>query len=438
MKISTNDIIDSVKSLSSSLNRLVGIRLCEWQNSPIIFSCEEDIVNFRVVRAKTQYKMSVFADDDYEHLSRCQNRAMLLSALDCDALVGYEFHHNELAVSTIDGRCVSRSFTLEQIPQGETLKHWLEQQTHTPEEMIELAGKLIETAKIISSARICHGKIKPQNIVIQSDGRIKLTDYSRLSRLYEMNYSTDSKALLAVAVIAMLSSQGILSPEIDGSLSSFNKLKRALESAHKSGAINKELYLRIDAGLNVGDLNMIAELNQLMCSPKPKPKGAYDSVGAYHENVATAKLDGMYGYIDREGNPLTQFKYTLAEDIYEGYAIVKIGDRSGVINKLGEEIVPIEYNEVLSPAECGMFAFRRGSKWTLRTLSGKRIGGEFDSVIKYSTGIFKVSKNRLWGLVEYRGEILVPIAYDDIQPISDKECRLSHNGHSLIWRFRKE
>lgn len=380
--------------------------------------------------------MSVFADDDYEHLSRCQNRAMWLSALDCELLVGYEFHHEELSVSTIDGRCVSLSFTLEQIPQGETLKHWLESQIHTPDQMTELADRLVETAKIISSTGLCHGRIKPQNIIIQADGKIKLTDYRRLSQLSAENLTTDTKALTAIAVVVILSSQKILVPEIDGSLNNIGKLKLALESAYANGVINQKLYQRLEAGLNVGDLDMISELKEFM--PRPKPKGAYDAIGIYHENIAVARQNGLYGYIDREGNPLTEFKYTATEDIYEGYAIVKIGNRSGVINKSGEEIVSVECDVVLSPTECGMFAYKRGSKWTLRTLTGKQIGSEFESVIKYSTGIFKVSKNRLWGLVDYRGEILIPFAYDDIQHISDRECRLSHDGHSLIWRFRKE
>ena len=55
--------------------------------------------------------MSVQFVNDGEILSQCKNRATQLSALDCPALVEYEFHHDELAVSTIDGCCINCSLS---------------------------------------------------------------------------------------------------------------------------------------------------------------------------------------------------------------------------------------------------------------------------------------------------------------------------------------
>ena len=380
--------------------------------------------------------MSVLIDDNGEILSQCQNRATLLSALECEAIVEYEFHHDELAVSCIEGGCVNRSFTLEQIPAGESLKHWFEQEIHTTEQMLELADRLIKTAEILSAAGICHCNIKPQNIIVQSDGRIKLTDYRTLRHKNNADKNTDCKVLTALAVVAILTAKGILSPEVDGSLGSMTKLKQALELAHSRQTLSQETDLLTKNILHTGDIAQIAELKKVMCSRTRRTKRTYEMVGDYREDVAVAKRKGLYGYIDRDGNELTEFKYTMAEDIYEGYAVVGIDNKLGIIHKSGAEILPAKYDDVLSPAECGLLAYRRGYKWSLFTLSGEKIGNDFDSVIKYTTGIVKVSKSRLWGLVDYRGEILVPFIYDDIQRISDSECRLCHDGHSLIWRFK--
>ncbi len=436
MKISTNDIIDSLKSVSGSLHRLVGIKTCDSAGNPTIISCEDTTINFRVSRAKTFYKMSVRIDDNGEILSQCQNRATQLAALDCPALVEYEFHLDELAVSCIDGCCINRSFTLEQIPAGESLKHWFEQEIHTADQMLELADRLTETAEILSTAGICHCNIKPQNIIIQPDGRIKLTDYRNLCHSNNANKNTDCKVLTALAVVALLTAKGILAPEVDGSLGSMSKLKRALELAHSRQTLSRETYLLTKNILNTGDIAQITELKKAMCSRTRRTKRTYEMVGDYREDVAVAKRQGLYGYIDRDGNELTEFKYTMADDIYEGYAVVGIDNKLGIIHKSGKEILAAEYDDVLSPSECGMLAYRRGYKWSLFTLSGEKIGNDFDSVIKYTTGIVKVSKSRLWGLVDYRGELLVPFNYDDIQRISDSECQLCHDGHSLIWRFR--
>jgi serine/threonine protein kinase len=183
--------------------------------------------------------MSVQLVNDGEILSQCKNRATQLSALDCPALVEYEFHHDELAVSTIDGCCINCSFTLEQIPTGESLKHWFEQEIHTSDQMLELADRLIETADIISAAGIYHSNIKPQNIIIQPNGIIKLTDYRNLCHSNNANKNSDCKVLAALAIVAILTAKGILAPEVDNSLESMTKLKRALESACSRQAIKK-------------------------------------------------------------------------------------------------------------------------------------------------------------------------------------------------------
>ena len=52
------------------------------------------------------------------------------------------------------------------------------------------------------------------------------------------------------------------------------------------------------------------------------------------------KSGKKYGVINKKGTMLTSFKYDWAHDFEKGYALVKIGDKWGVLDRTGKEVVP--------------------------------------------------------------------------------------------------
>jgi len=76
----------------------------------------------------------------------------------------------------------------------------------------------------------------------------------------------------------------------------------------------------------------------------------YSSIEPFSEGLAFAKKkNGKWGYIDENGNPVTEFEYDNWSGSYrdtqfhDGGVLVRKGDKYGAINKEGKVVIPIEY-----------------------------------------------------------------------------------------------
>lgn len=75
----------------------------------------------------------------------------------------------------------------------------------------------------------------------------------------------------------------------------------------------------------------------------------YKDLGAFDKNGVTyaQNSDGLYGYIDKEDHLLIPFSYKKVRDFHGEYAEVSMDrDKVGVINKKGEVVVPLRFNEI--------------------------------------------------------------------------------------------
>ena len=71
----------------------------------------------------------------------------------------------------------------------------------------------------------------------------------------------------------------------------------------------------------------------------------YDYKDDFYEGLAKVKLNGKYGYIDRNGKEIIPLKYDDAA-IFDlrGLARVKLNGKYGFINRTGNEIIPLKYD----------------------------------------------------------------------------------------------
>jgi hypothetical protein len=72
-------------------------------------------------------------------------------------------------------------------------------------------------------------------------------------------------------------------------------------------------------------------------------KQNYSSLLYMTEDRVWASKDGKWGLLDNTGKALTEFIYDGANFFKNGFAVVKMNDKYGVINKAGKFIVPAEY-----------------------------------------------------------------------------------------------
>ncbi len=95
--------------------------------------------------------------------------------------------------------------------------------------------------------------------------------------------------------------------------------------------------------------------------------------------------------------------------------VVKKGGKQGVFNKKGEVIMPAEYDGVLLRT-CGWIIARQGGKQLLFNEKVEPIGMPYDKFIAFNNGLALVYKNDLCGLINMKGEELVPLKYKTYIP----------------------
>lgn len=106
------------------------------------------------------------------------------------------------------------------------------------------------------------------------------------------------------------------------------------------------------------DVSLIADYNQKYFALQKAGKWyLYDNTGKsvltyetdeifVYGDAAVVKKDGIYGAIGLDGNVIVDFLYDTMSGFIKGYSMVKIGINYGVINSLGEIVIPIQYQDV--------------------------------------------------------------------------------------------
>ncbi|WP_026652852.1 WG repeat-containing protein [Butyrivibrio proteoclasticus] len=73
--------------------------------------------------------------------------------------------------------------------------------------------------------------------------------------------------------------------------------------------------------------------------------------------------DYKYGYVDKNGNTVVDYKYSYAEDFCNGFAVVEENyDKRGYINANGEVIVPCKYSHAYDFSEDGFAVVSKGER----------------------------------------------------------------------------
>ena len=81
----------------------------------------------------------------------------------------------------------------------------------------------------------------------------------------------------------------------------------------------------------------------------------YDEVHDFSEGFAAVMKDGMWGFVDKNGQELVSPQYYKVRDFKEGFAFVSNGTfKCGYIDKKGNEVMELEYYEQSSDFSNGV------------------------------------------------------------------------------------
>lgn len=135
-------------------------------------------------------------------------------------------------------------------------------------------------------------------------------------------------------------------------------------------------------------------------------------IQAYIEGPNGTKEERIYGFLDLDGKPVTEFKYNSASKFHNGHCIVEIktGDNnwvSGLIDSLGNEVLMGQFNHIGTVNDNRIIAYKGEIE--------RNVGRKYLTMGKY-------------GLVDLKGNTIVPFQYDFLVRLGGDNLYKAYKG----------
>ncbi len=148
----------------------------------------------------------------------------------------------------------------------------------------------------------------------------------------------------------------------------------------------------------------------------------YSEIGEFEDGLAIVLKNGKYGFVNEEYKEVVPCIYDEIGPFIHGTSIVRIGEMHGAINNEGKITIPLEYPILIDFSIWGptMLMAVKNNRFGVVDKANKTIVPfEFD-LVQAMFGMIIVTKNGKKGLYNHKGELVIPIKYDDIAQPSDK------------------
>ncbi|MBQ6236961.1 MAG: WG repeat-containing protein [Bacteroidales bacterium] len=140
----------------------------------------------------------------------------------------------------------------------------------------------------------------------------------------------------------------------------------------------------------------------------------YQYAYPFNENCAIVKNYDRYGIIDRHGNELLPIKYaeitTMLNDHF--FAVDATIEKAALFNNRFKPITKFIYDKIQSYND-GYYVVERNGKSTYLDFKGKERFGFYDYAAPFSDGYAMVSRNGKYGIINERGKFILPLDYDN-------------------------
>lgn len=192
-----------------------------------------------------------------------------------------------------------------------------------------------------------------------------------------------------------------------------------------------------------------------------------NSIGNFSEGLSKIYIinpEGKFGFIDKVGNTIIDFKYDIASNFSEGLVYVEKNGKWGFVDKTGRAIIDFKHKTVKDGRSVmgsyvdyseeyaiGYPVFRDGlapvaknGKFGFIDKTGRTaINFEYDEVSNFSDGIAIVMKNNKFGIIHNSGKMIANIEFDYVRietkgvAVLIKDGKLFYFDKNGQIRFRK-
>lgn len=192
---------------------------------------------------------------------------------------------------------------------------------------------------------------------------------------------------------------------------------------------SKNFYIAQNSQLHWGAIN---DDNKIIISFEYSEPFSFDGETAFVKDRS-----GKYGFIDQKGTVTTQFKYDNAVRFSNGYILVKINNRSGLVNKKGKEIIEPYYDFINAPVNNIVIAGKDKKYYFLRldNLSSD-LKKEYDYIqdfmYDYDKDLILIKKNGLYGFINLHGNMVIPAIYENARAFTDNYASVKLNNETFL------
>ncbi|MCM1231891.1 MAG: WG repeat-containing protein [Ruminococcus flavefaciens] len=158
----------------------------------------------------------------------------------------------------------------------------------------------------------------------------------------------------------------------------------------------------------------------------------YDSIDCYREGIAAVRSDGLFFYIDGNGDAVSENTYEGAYRFGEGAGAVKREGCWGFVDKAGEMLIPCQYSEVRSFQE-ERAAVKTDGKWGYIDKEGVlQISEQFEEATDFCEGRAAVKADGRWGFADREGNLICDPIYEEVHSFQEGYAAVMSGGK---WGF---
>ena len=154
----------------------------------------------------------------------------------------------------------------------------------------------------------------------------------------------------------------------------------------------------------------------------------YEELSDFHEGLAAVQRNGLWGYIDKNGNEVIPCQYEDINTFDNSLAVVKKGNLYGCIDKKGNEVIPFEY-EWISKYDDYFIVDKKSYGYGCLDDDGKEIAPcIYSTIYPFSDGLSRVQKDGLYGYIDKQGKEVIPCKYENASEFSDGLALIVRDG----------
>ncbi len=147
----------------------------------------------------------------------------------------------------------------------------------------------------------------------------------------------------------------------------------------------------------------------------------YMVIDNFYNGLSKVRNGDFFGYINLQGLEEIECKYELNYIFIDSLAIVINNNKAGLINTKGELIFDFKYQGLGVPYKDQISAYD-SQKWGIINMKGETLlSFEYEKRVSEFKGLTAFSKNEKWKIWDYEKQKLIPNEYDEIRLVEGDE-----------------